>query len=157
MRVPLPQIRTNGHAPQPGRVYMISGMCQDPRFRLWFRTANPEDFCLISMGIPGGTLGGTRGPTLEGAATGIGGGAAEVTGADGDPYFVLRRSFDEGAAVVAARVDWEGIFTLLANDDEHAEAVFAELIAPGAPEDTIRQWSEDAATMMMYSEMLHLA
>ncbi|HVB40356.1 MAG TPA: hypothetical protein VNE83_05620 [Terriglobales bacterium] len=149
MRVPLPQIRSNGHAPQPGRVYMISGMCQNPRFRLSFGTAHAEDFCLISMGIPGTIPGG--------AAAGIAGGAVEVAGADGDPYFVLRRCFDEGAAVVAARVDWEGIFTLLANDDEYAETVFTELVAPGVPEDTVRQWSEDASTVMMFSEILHLA
>ena len=136
MRVPLPQIRTNGHAPPPGRVYVISGLCQQPLFRISFQTDREQDFCLISMGTPGG---------------------AEVTGADGDPFFLLRRCFDGGAVVVAARVDWEGIFTVLANDDERAEAVFTELIAPGLPEDTSRQWSEDASTMMMFAELLHLA
>lgn len=133
MRFPLPHVRTNGHAPPPGRVYVISGLCQQPRFRL---TAGEQDFCLISMGTPGG---------------------AEVSGADGDPFFVLRRSFDDGAAVVAARVDWEGIFTVLANDDERAETLFTELIAPGLPEDTSRQWSEDTSTLMMFAELLHLA
>jgi hypothetical protein len=99
--------------------------------------AGADDFCLIHMGTPGGAA------------------PAEEAGG-GDPYFVLRRSFDAGAAVVALRVEWEGIFTLLANDDEHAEAVYTESVAPGTPEDVRRQWSDDASTLAMFEEMLRL-
>ncbi len=136
MRVPLPQLKANGHAPAPAQVFVVSGLCQAPSFGLRWRDGAPDDFCLIYMGAPGGV--------------------AAVENAGPDPYFVLRRSFEAGAAVVALRVEWEGIFTLLANDDEHAEAVYASTIVPAAPEDVQRQWSDDPSTLTMFQELLRL-
>ena len=141
VRTALPQLRSNGHAAPPGRVFAISGMCQDPRFRVRFRGADPADFCFIYLGA---TQFGIR-P------------AASLPESDGDPYFVLRRHFDGGQAAVAVRVDWEGIFTVLANDDELAEIVFREMIEPGAPEEVQRQWSEEPATVAMFTELLCLS
>lgn len=146
MRVPLPNLRPNGHAPHPAQVFVISGMCQDPRFRLRFADSSREDFCFIYLGA-----------SQFGAPPPPG---ADLAESAGDPYFVLRRWFDGGEAVVALRVDWEGIFTLLANDETCAEAVFQEIIAPSAPEspeDIVRQWSGDEATGQMFADLLLLA
>lgn len=132
MRAVLPNLRPNGHPPQPARVFVITGLCQQPRFRL--RHVGAADFCLVHLG-----------------ASQFGGESSE------DPYFVLRRSFDDGAAVAALRVDWEGVFTLLANDDLCAEAVFQEVIEPSAPEEVQRQWSDDPATAQMFADWLLLA
>lgn len=115
-------------------------MCQNPLFRLRLGTAEPEDLCLIYLG-----------------AADFGGGGGETAGLEetgGDPYFVLRRWYEGRAAAVTLRVDWEGIFTLLSNDDEHAEEVFEDVIAAGAPEDVDRRWSDEPSTLQMYSNLL---
>lgn len=145
MRTALPQTKSNGHAPQPGRVFLISGMCQEPRFLLRCGRGEAADFCLIYLGAPGLNL------QLPGASA-----IPELPESGGEPYFVLRRGFDAGQAQVALRVDWEGVFTLLANDDGCAEAVFRELVEPGQPEEVLRQWSEDAATLAMFADLLRL-
>jgi hypothetical protein len=129
MRAPLPQLRPNGHAAPPGQVFVISGLCQDPSFRL--RGAAPGDFCLIHLG-----------------ASEFGSNPAE------DPYFLLRRPFEDGEAIVALRVDWEGVFTLLANDDECAETVFREVIEPNQPEEVQRQWSADPSNLELFADAL---
>lgn len=123
-------------------MFVISGMCQDPRFRLRFAAADARDFCFIYLGASQ-----FGAPPVPGA---------ELEASGGDPYFVLRRWFEGGEAAVVLRVDWEGIFTLLANDDGCAESVYEEMVEPGAPEEVERQWSEDAATAQMFSELLRL-
>ncbi|HUX67971.1 MAG TPA: hypothetical protein VMV31_10845 [Terriglobales bacterium] len=128
MRAVLPNLRPNGHPPQPARVFVITGMCQQPSFRL--RQIGDDDFCLIHLG------------------------AAQFGEPGEDPYFLLRRSFDQGAAVAALRVEWEGVFTLLANDDLCADHLFQELVEPGAPEEVQRQWSDDPATAQMFADWL---
>lgn len=143
MRTPLPNLRPNGHAPQPGQVFVVSGMCQDPRFRLHSAGAGAYDFCLIYLGASQFGVQPTPG--------------AELAESAGDPYFVLRRGFEGGQAMVALRVDWEGIFTLLANDDACAEAVYLEMIEPSAPEEVQRQWSADPSTVQMFSDLLMLS
>ena len=140
MRTALPQLRANGHAPQPGRVFAITGVCQKPRFLLRPRADDPADLCLIYLGAPD-----------FGAPS-----AAPLLGEESEPYFILRRSFDDGEAQVALRVEWEGIFTLLANDDACAESVYRELIEPGEPEEVQRQWSEDPATLGIFVDLLRL-
>lgn len=108
-------------------------MCQQPSFRLRLHASGAHDFCLIYLG-----------------ASQFGANSAE------DPYFILRRSFDDGAAVVALRVDWEGVFSLLANDEEHAEAVFREMIEPSGPEEVQRQWSDDSSAQRLFSDLLQV-
>lgn len=137
VRVPLPQLRTNGHAAALGRVFVITGLSQQPRFRLPLGNVESGDFCLIFMGTPGG--------------------AASSEAGEADPYFVLRRASESGAAVAVVRVEWEGIFALLSNDDEAAETLYAELIASTVPEDVNREWSVDPSTLAMFAELVHLA
>ncbi|HEV2447390.1 MAG TPA: hypothetical protein VGS58_15775 [Candidatus Sulfopaludibacter sp.] len=133
MRTALPNLRPNGHAAPPAPVFAISGMCQQPSFRLRLHASGADDFCLIYLG-----------------ASQFGSSSTE------DPYFILRRSFDGGAAVAALRVDWEGVFTLLANDEDQAEAVFHEMIEPCGPEEVQRQWSDDPSAQRLFAEMLQV-
>lgn len=139
VRVPLPQQPVNGGPTPIARVFVISGMVSQALFRLpgrlWPHPEHRLDLALLFMGAPG-----------------FGAGAESET----DPYFVLRRAFEDGQAVVAARIEWEGIFTILANDDEHAEQVFRGLIVPAGPEEVVREWSEDVATLEMFSQLLSL-
>lgn len=134
MRVPLPSQPINGGPAPLTRVFVISGTVAQARFRLTPslapRADQPFDLALVYLGASGFEEGET------------------------DPYFLLRRVFDEGATVVAARIEWEGIFTLLANDDEAGETVFRELIEPAGPEEITREWSEDGATLAMFAELL---
>ncbi len=139
MRTALPQLRTNGHAPAPGRVFAITGTCQRPRFLLRFRHADPADVCLIYLGAP--SFGAPGRPEAD---------------AGGEPYFILRRAFDGGEAQVVLQVEWEGIFTLLANDDGCAESVYADLVEPGAPEEVQRQWTGENETLGLFEELLRL-
>lgn len=141
MRVPLPQIRTNGHTAPHGQVFALTGMCQDPHFRLrGSQLGGDNDLCLIYFG-----------------ASGFGEAPSQATGSDEtDPYFVLRRQTGDGEVTVAVRVDWEGIFTILSNDDEAAESAFHELIEPSRPEEVTRQWSDDASTLEMFFNLIHL-
>lgn len=138
MRTALPEIKPNGHVPQPTQVFVISGLCQKPTFRL--RRQAADEFCLIYLGAPEFSAP----AALE---------EAEEAPED-EPFFLLRRWFENREAVVALRVDWEGIFTLLANDDGCAEAVYAELIEPGEPEEVQRHWSQDASTLAAFREWL---
>lgn len=137
MRVALPALRPNGHAAVAGPVFAITGLCQRPSFRLPCGGGREHDFCRVFLGA---------------AAFGAGAAAEAEGDAAGDPYLLLRRSFDHGAAVVAVRIEWEGVFTLLANDDSAAQAVFDELLAPAEPEEVQREWREDPATR----EQFHL-
>lgn len=109
-------------------------MSRKPSFRLQCR---PEEFCLVYLGAAL-TLG-----EIEDGET-------EAN----DPYLLLRRSFDGGQTVAALRVEWEGVFTLLSNDDERAEALFAEMLAGTEPEEVVRQWTDDPDTLQMMVEML---
>lgn len=133
VRTALPNSRPNGHGAQSAPVFVISGLCQEPLFRVRLRDGGAEDFCLIHLG-----------------ASELGGEGSE------DPYFILRRSFDGGAAVCALRVELDGVFTLLANDEENADAVFREMIAPSGPEEVQRQWSEDPSAQSLFAELLRV-
>ncbi|HET9785012.1 MAG TPA: hypothetical protein VFP94_08660 [Terriglobales bacterium] len=139
MRVELPALRPNGHAAVEGPVYTMTGMCQNPSFRLSFGAGRERDFGRVFLGA---------------AAFGAGAAAAAEGDAAGDPYLLLRRSFDGGAAVVVVRIEWEGVFTLLANDDGAAQAVFDELLAPADPEEVQRQWRDDGATREQFRQWL---
>jgi hypothetical protein len=136
MRVALPPLRPNGHAAVDGPVFTITGICQRPSFRL---PGREQDFCRVFLGS---------------AAFGAGAAAAAEGDEAGDPYLLLRRGFDHGAAMVAVRIEWEGVFTLLANDDGAAQAVFDELIAPAAPEEVQREWRQDPATREQFRQWL---
>ena len=139
MRVVLPALRPNGHAAVEGPVYAVTGICQKPSFRLSFSAGHERDFGRVFLGA---------------AAFGAGAAASAAGEAAGHPYFLLRRHFGGGAAVVVVRVEWEGVFTLLANDDSAAQAVFDELLAPAEPEEVQRQWSEDPATREQFRQWL---
>lgn len=136
MRVPLPAQPINGGASPLVRVYVVSGLVADARFRLPSQLSpRPDqkwDLALLYMG------------------------AAEFGGVEPEPYFVLRRAYAGDAVVVALRIEWEGVFTLLANDDEAAEEVFAALVAPAGPQEVFREWSEDGSTLDMYRQLLSL-
>lgn len=142
MRTSLPTLHTNGHAVPVGRVFAISGMCQEPRFRLPFSAAGADDFCLIYLGTP------ALGTMLP---------AGEAPEGSTDPYFILRRHFDRGQAAVTLRVDWEGVFTLLSNDEEYAEVVYRDLIVPASPEEVQRTWTEEAEIVASFAEWLRLS
>lgn len=137
MRAELPTTRPNGHLSPPPQVYVLSGICQDPHFRL---PGGVADFCLIYLGAPALGVLGESSAVAESAAD--------------EPYFLWRRAYENGAALVALRVDWEGIFTLLANDDQYAEAVFQEIVEPGRPEDVVRRWSTEDEVLQLFSEWL---
>lgn len=136
MRVPLPQTKPNGHAPKPSQVYAITGICQEPSFRLatW---SGADDLSLVYLGAP------QFGPPGQG-------------GAETEPYMILRRWVEPTVAVVAVRVEWEGVFTVLANDDSAAEDMFRQLLQPAQVEDVQRQWSDDAETLDLFQEWLQL-
>lgn len=136
MRVPLPQTKPNGHVPKPGQVYAITGICQEPSFRLR-SLGGPDDLCLVYLGAP------------QFGAPGHG-------GAETEPYLILRRWIEPAEAVVALRVEWEGVFTLLANDDSAAEETFRQLLQPAQAEDVQRQWSDDVETLALFEEWLQL-
>jgi hypothetical protein len=74
-----------------------------------------------------------------------------------EPHFILRRAFSGSEVVVAIRIDWEGVFTVLANDEEYAERLFRELIQPCSPDEVNRGWSDDSETLAMYQQLLALA
>lgn len=131
MRAPLPSLRPNGQPPQPARVFAITGIAQKPSFRLG--ALGDADFCRVHLG-----------------SSQFGAEASE------DPYLLLRRIFDGGAAVAGLRVEWEGVFILLSNDDGCAEAIFHEWIEPAAPEELQRQWSDEPATAALFAEWLLL-
>lgn len=122
-------------------MFALAGMCQDPHFRLRGGQLNGDnDLCLIYFG-----------------ASGFGEAPSQATGsAETDPYFVLRRQSEDSEVTVVVRVDWEGIFTILANDDEAAEHAFRELIEPSQPEEVTRQWSDDPSTLEMFLNLTHL-
>lgn len=136
MRIPLPAQPVNGGASSLERVFVISGLTAEARFRLPSqlcpRAEEKWDLALLYMG------------------------GDELSGEESEPYFVLRRAFDQGAAVAAARIEWEGVFTILANDDEAAESLFGALIAAAGPQEVVREWSEDAATLDMFRQLLAL-
>lgn len=137
MRAPLPQIKPNGHAPRPAQAFAITGICQEPSFRL-NGLSGPNDLCLIYLGAP------------QFGAPGQG-------GSDAEPYMVVRRWIEPGEAVVTLRVEWEGVFTLLSNDDAAAEQAFQQLLQPAQPEDVQRQWSSDADTLALFETLIQLA
>ena len=122
-------------------MFALTGMCQDPHFRLrGGQLSGDNDLCLIYFG-----------------ASGFGEAPSEATGSsETDPYFVLRRQAEEGEVTLVVRLDWEGIFTILANDDEAAESAFRELIEPSLPEEVTRLWSDDASTLEMFLNLIHL-
>lgn len=126
MRVALPNLRPNGHAPQPTQVFAITGICENPEFRLG---SGSGDFCVVHMGARGT-----------------------------DPFLMVRRVSQEGAVAAAVRVEWEGVFTVLANDDAEAEQLFKDVIAPARPEEDVqRQWTDEAETLRMFADILILA
>lgn len=136
MRVPLPPTKPNGHAAQPGQVYAITGICQEPCFRVQ-KSSGPDDLCLVYLGAP------------QFGAPGHG-------GAESEPYMVVRRWVEPAEAVVVLRVEWEGVFTLLANDDGAAEESFRLLLQPAQAEEVQRQWSDDAETLTLFEELLQV-
>ncbi|MGH9485713.1 MAG: hypothetical protein ACRD1F_11715 [Terriglobales bacterium] len=71
-----------------------------------------------------------------------------------DPYLLLRRDLETGAVTVALRLDWEGVFTLLANDDAAADSLFDECLAPAAPDEVQRQWTGEPVTLDLYRAWL---
>lgn len=69
---------------------------------------------------------------------------------------VVRRWVEPAEAVVVLRVEWEGVFTLLANDDGAAEESFRLLLQPAQAEEVQRQWSDDAETLTLFEELLQV-
>lgn len=119
MRVALPHARPNGHE-TADQVFAITGMCQQPNFLV---RQQGNDICRVHLG------------------------SAPLGGAGEDPYLLLRRPTDGGSAIAVVRVEWEGVFTVLSNDDAAAEALYQELLVPAQPEEVQRQWTGDAATL----------
>jgi hypothetical protein len=140
MRVGLQQYRPNGGSAPAGQVFAVTGICQDAHFRLkpglLVGENRPEDLALIYLGAP------EFGPGTAPDAS------------EEEPYFILRRGYLNGEVIVAARIDWEGIFTVLSNDDEYAERLFREFIQPSSPEEINRQWSSDSETVEMFQQMI---
>ena len=146
MRVSLEHYQPNGHALPAAQVFAISGLCQQPRFRLQPALAAgqmPElDFALLYLGAAEADLN-------PAALTG------EPIAADGDdPYFLLRRGLEGGAVIVTARLEWQGGFIVLANDDEAAENLYQLLLADGQPEEVRREWTADFTTLALYRDLL---
>ncbi len=146
MRVPLEPCQPNGHALPAAQVFAVSGLCQQPRFRLQAALASgrmPElDFALLYLGAAEVDLN----PAPPGEAS------MAVEG--DDPYFLLRRGLEGGAVVVTARLEWQGGFIVLANDDEAAENLFRQLLADTQPEEIRREWTSDLATLTLYRDLL---
>ncbi|MGH9466875.1 MAG: hypothetical protein ACRD1Y_05925 [Terriglobales bacterium] len=126
MRVALSNPRPNGHEPAV-QVFAITGICQQPSFAQHPRA---DDGFRAYLG------------------------SAPLGGLGDDPYLLLRRREEDGAVALVLRVEWEGVFTLLANDDAAAEALFAEWLAPALPEEVQRQWTDDSATMELFRQWL---
>lgn len=103
-----------------GQVFAITGLCRQSDFRL-----PPGDWSLVHLGT------------------------AELGGGE-EPYLLVRRSVDHGTSTAVCRIDWEGVFTLLADDDAVAEALFHDLVEPAAPEEVQRQWTAEAGTLAQY-------
>ncbi|MHB8736094.1 MAG: hypothetical protein ACYC6M_12410 [Terriglobales bacterium] len=148
MRVALQHFRPNGGSFHGEQVFVISGLAQDPHFRLspdiLHGEGRVEDFCLVYLGAPAI------------------GGAIGLAGADEDteqtePYVVYRRGLEGGQVVVAARLDWEGVFTILSNDDECAELLFEAMLTRSAPEEVNRSWTDDRSSLEMFQQILLLA
>ncbi|MGH9476211.1 MAG: hypothetical protein ACRD1C_07750 [Terriglobales bacterium] len=103
-----------------GQIFAITGLCR----RFDFRPGNAA-FCLVHLG------------------------SAELD--DGDnPYLLARRSLEGGTVTAIARIEWEGVFTVLADDDAAAEALFHDLVVPAEPEEVQRQWTGEAATVELF-------
>lgn len=103
-----------------GQVFAITGLCRDSDFRV-----PPGDRCLVHLG-----------------SAGLGGGE--------EPYMLVRRVADNGTSTAVCRIDWEGVFTVLADDDAAAEALFHDLVDAAAPEEVQRQWTAEADTLTQY-------
>jgi len=148
LRVALQHFRPNGGSFHGEQVFVISGLAQDPHFRIGSEILHgegrAEDFCLVYLGAP--AIGGSR--SLAGADE-----DAEQT----EPYVVLRRGLEGGQVVVAARLDWEGVFTILSNDDEHAEQLYEAMLARSVPEEVTRTWTDDRSSLEMFQQILLLA
>jgi hypothetical protein len=143
VRVALQQYRPNGGAAPAGQVFAITGICQDAHFRLqsslFGGEHRPEDLALLYLGAPE-----------------FGPGSGAATGNEDEPYFILRRGYAGGEVVVTVRIDWEGIFTVLSNDDDFAELMFGELLQPSSPDDINRGWSDDPETLAAFEQILSL-
>ncbi|TAN21398.1 MAG: hypothetical protein EPN33_12305 [Acidobacteria bacterium] len=103
-----------------GQVFAITGLCRQSDFRVPL-----GDWSLVHLGT------------------------AEIGGGE-EPYLLVRRRMDNGTSTVVCRIDWEGVFTVLADDDTAAEALFHDLVDPAAPEEVQRQWTAEADTLEQY-------
>lgn len=146
MRVSLEHYQPNGHALPAAQVFAISGLCQQPRYRLQPALAAgqmPElDFALLYLGAAEADFSPAAPPEASIAAEGD------------DPYFLLRRGFEGGAVMVTARLEWQGGFIVLANDDEAAENLYQQLLAESQPEEVRREWTSDLATLTLFRDLL---
>jgi len=79
---------------------------------------------------------------------------ASIAAEGDDPYFLLRRGFEGGAVMVTARLEWQGGFIVLANDDEAAENLYQQLLAESQPEEVRREWTSDLATLTLFRDLL---
>jgi hypothetical protein len=149
MRIELQSYRSNGHPSGPHQVFTITGMCESAFFRipasLLHSEGHERDEILLNLTIPG----------MEPPS-----GSPRVTAAENEeeqqddedsPSASMRFNFDRGQAIVLLDVGWEGVFSILSNDDERAEFVFREITAGSTVEDVERQWTDDETTAGVFS------
>ncbi len=167
VRQPLPKFRLNGGTTDYPPVYVISGMVANPHFRFdakLLQAQSPEDELVVFLGSSmdlawpeGGDEG--NGEELEEPEDKDEDEDGEEDGEDFDsttlePSLILRRFFDKGEVAVLVRIEAEGVFMLLSNDDEQAESLFQALLQPCEPDEVYREWTPDTSVAKIFHELL---